>query len=811
MSTSPVSATPAITEPEFTENGRKIFDLRYPRKDEWGNPAESPLETMWRVAQNVAIVNTLYGEASEKWEYRDEEAYPLRSAARAHRWLVENSLIEAMPLSAYYDEEQWLPVALQYLSLLSSLKFLPNSPTWTGAGTPLGNLSACFVLPVADDLGRSRDSIFETMKVAALIQQTGGGNGFDFSSLRPKGALISQSMGKSCGPVGFMKAYDASFRTLQQGGSRRGANMGVLRVDHPDLFEFLDVKTVEGALDQFNISVAITDEFMRAVEKDGDFDLQFDGKVYETVKAKDVWDRLMESAWKLGDPGVIFIDRMNRDATSPKHYSIASVNPCGEQPLPPYGSCNLGSIALNRFVVEGQFDWDDFRKTVHLSVQFLDDVIDANGFVKGVPELAEQAMNERRIGLGVMGLADALMMLGLGYDSTDGQEFVDRLMDTLRYEAMMASIERARDRGPFPWIKDSIYDPKYLKKHGEGAEVDGVTLWKRPASIMGNASTNDWDLLYKALSKWGIRNATTLTIAPTGTISNVSGCEGGSIEPMFSLNYVRIVMQEAENIELPYLSKLFYDNLSLDSSLDVNEVLDAVVANNGSCQGIDAVPQHVQDVFKVAADISTEDHVLMQAICQAYVDSAISKTINAPNSATVEDVGRIYLQAFLEGCKGVTVYRQGSRSLEVLSTANNDPVETTVIDENHWPKLAPVSLPSYVATEGLPTRTFEIETAFGTMQVYVTELRDHPGRPYDVRLQVGKAGNDKTADVEAIGRMASVALRSGVSVEILVDQLEGIGGQSVYGFGPRRVRSAGDGVGKLLRRLYLGEEETPVA
>jgi ribonucleotide reductase alpha subunit len=495
---------------------------------------------------------------------------------------------------------------------------------------------------------------------------------------------------------------------------------------------------------------------------------------------------------------------------------------CGEQSLPPYSNCCLGAIAVNRSIKDGIFDWDDFERTIHLGVQFLDDVVDANRYIPEVPELEQAAMNERRIGLGVMGVADALFELGLAYDGDDGLAFIDQMMEFFRYHAMLASIERAAERGPFLWVENSIYDPRLLSEYGEGAyrhEVNG-RLWSRPKSVASRFGLDtttydfgrphiDWDVVYEGLCEFGIRNACQTTVAPTGATSNYAGLEGSGIEPAFALSYTRKVMQEEENIDLPYLSHSFSKAIGFDP-FGIDE---GVATNGGSCQGIHRVPLEVQRVFKVAGDIDPDHHVYMQAVCQAWIDNAISKTINMPFESTVEDVANIYKLAWELGCKGITVYRQGSRNLEVLTTKTNnlklELVMGQTIEEDAWPVLHPMPMPEYTSSsfqgnpKGLPARVFEVPTPFGNMQVTVTELRSHPGRPFDIRMQIGKAGNDKHADVEAIGRMASIGLRLGVDVADLVDQLEGIGGKTTSGFGPNKIKSVADGLGKLLRSLYI--------
>jgi ribonucleoside-diphosphate reductase alpha chain len=505
---------------------------------------------------------------------------------------------------------------------------------------------------------------------------------------------------------------------------------------------------------------------------------------------------------------------------------LEATNPCGEQWLPPYGSCNLGSIALHHFAswpeggkLRGSFDWERFRQAIVLGTEFLDDVIDANGYVPEVPGLEECAMGERRIGLSCMGLADAMAIMGIRYGSQEGVEFVGQISEFFRYWAMHTSTLRAEKRGPFEWIEDSIYDPELLKSRGEGAEVAEVItmegkplkLWKRPEPLrpyeynFGRPDL-DWEIIYNGLCEYGIRNACTTTWVPTGTTSNVADCEGSGIECFFALTFVRQLFQAAEGVKLNYASGLFREAL-VRAGLE-DDVIQAVVdeiASSGSCQGHPMVPAWVQHAFVVAADLSPEEHIWMQAGAQAFVDNAISKTINMPNDATVQDVADAYKLAFDLGCKGITVYRQGSREVEVLTVGKQDAVE--VVTAQDWPVILPLEIPPVAKVEGLPARVIPVATAFGNVQVTITEHPDHPGRPFDVRLGIGKAGNDKNADVEALGRMISGNTRAGVAVEWIVEQLEDIGGRSISGFGNGKVLSVADGVAKTLKRLYLDTPE----
>lgn len=1151
---------------ELSPNARRIMEMRYSRKDAEGNPTETPEQVVARLAGSVADVTLGYVTGGSV------------KARKAQRDLVYRG----------------------YRDMLDQRLCFPNSPTWTGAGTPLGQLSACFVLPIEDDLGRERAGIFSTLRDAVLIQQTGGGNGFDFSRLRPRDAIVARSMGKASGPVGFLEAYDSTFLTIAQGGSRRGANMAVMRADHPDVRRFIKAKIEEGKIENFNISVAATDDFMGSVLGKEEFDLRHGGRTYETIKAYDLFEEIAEAAWAFGDPGLLFIDRANRDNPCPLRYTYEATNPCltgdaliatpegwrrldtiqvgdpictvlgqgaikeievhentpvyevkfsdggslrataahqfhvrdsrtkfftptrldqmrpgqwvrvakaqlptnqiepsyclsqrdlgfiigvmvgdgscspktldrnqlsicshsdehewndvlvaflekmgysvgrdqaagsnslklvpapsrpfadwyrslslgaalapdkelpeeyinsngafleglldglfstdgsvnlrsnhpqvrfhtaspklaeqvrlillmfgvharvsqsqrkphtmadgreirydrpkfdvvisgesfgrfadqitlshpdkqaklnearlrcnftggnwaaqvvsiepggsetvydlyeplsdtwnaqgyiqrgcGEQWLPPYGSCNLGSIALQRFVRYGSrpasnephrayLDWDALETCIHIAVNFLDDIIDANHYVEGVPELEATAKAERRIGLGYMGIADAMAMLGIRYGSRDGQDFVSQVTEFLRFHAMKASIRRAAERGAFPWIEGSIFDPHILRTHGFGVTVPGMAdnfrTWLAPAPIVEHIRgwgrpALDWNEIDEGLKEYGIRNACVLTYAPTGTISNVADCEGSGIECFFAIVFERKVMESSGSNQvfetLHYASRLFEDAL-IECGFDDERraaIIEQVAAEGGSCQNVGDLPQWVKDSFVTAADLTWEEHIRMQAAAQAWVDNSISKTINMPNHATVDDVKLAYGLAYELGCKGITVYRQGSRSLEVLSAAKKNPageVATQVVPDPQevvttlsWPVITPMAIPRSAEEFGLPTRTFPVKTAFGTLQVYVTEHPDHPGRPFDCRISIGKHGSDKNADVEALARMISISLRAGVDVAAVVDQLKGIGGRSISGFGPNKVFSVADGVGKLLERLYL--------
>ena len=730
----------------LTPNARVVLEKRYLRRGMDGKPIETPEEMFDRIARVVAEPDARYG------------GDPV--AAR----------------EKFYD-------------LLTTLRFFPNSPTFTGAGTPLGQLAACFVLPIIDDMGRDARGIFSTLRAAALIQQTGGGNGFSFSRLRPHGDRVATSAGVASGPVGFLRVYDTAFGEVAQGGTRRGANMAVLRVDHPDIFDFVRCKTSEGAISNFNISVGVTDEFMRAVENDGDFELvnPRDGKVWRTVRARELFDEIVKHAHHNGEPGVLFLDAANRQNPVPHLYDLEATNPCGEQWLGPYENCCLGSINLAPHITpDNKMDWAKLRDAVELSTHFLDNVVDANAYVPAVSELAEAAHRARRIGLGIMGLGDAMYRLGVRYGSREGEEFAGQVMEFVRFHSMKTSIELAKMRGAFPAIKGSLYDPENLKWMPPKPLEPYAREWGRPKL--------DWGEIVTGIKKYGIRNAAQTTVAPTGTIATVAGVEAYGCEPVFALAYTRHVNDNGKDLQLEYVSPLF-ERALIDAGVDepTRQKIFKRVRVTGTCQDVDLVPEKIRDAFVVASDITPEQHVRMQAALQAFVDNSMSKTINFPTAATTEDVEQAYFLAWKLGCKGITVYVAGSREQVVLETR-----------ETSTKKSAPSETPS--AKKPRPRAvhgsTYEIATPLG--KAYVTVNRNGSDQPFEVFCNVGKAGSDTAAVSEAIGRLISLALRlpSPLSpterLQEIVDQLGGIGGGRPMGFGARRVRSLPDGIAQAL-------------
>ena len=760
----------------LSENSHKVLSLRFLRKGSDGKPVETPEEMLWRVAYHVAREETRWGQVPEQ-------------------------------------------VAASFYSLLASKRFLPNSPTFTGAGTPLGQLAACFVLPVSDDMGRKRSGIFQTLRDAALIQQTGGGNGFSFSRLRPKGTIVKSSSGQATGPVGFLRVYDQAFGEVAQGGTRRGANMAVLRVDHPDVEEFINCKTSEDAITNFNISIGITDAFMEAVEKDEGWELRFpdvlaheyldfDGtlaqamrlsvpvKTYRRIRARDLWDQVIQHAHRNGEPGVLFLDTMKRENPLPHLYEIEATNPCGEQSLGPYESCCLGSVNLAEHLdPEGTLEWTKLKETVGLATRFLDDVVDANAFVPEVPELEKAAQASRRIGLGIMGLADLMYHAGLRYGSPGSLALASRVMAFIRYHAMLTSIHLASERHPFPGIAGSIYDPKQLQWQPP-EPLEGVPVEAYPSPPV------DWSKVVAGIRKHGLRNAAQLTVAPTGTLSTVAGCEGYGCEPVFALAYQRHVQEDGRKRALDCSSPMFRNALvkaGLNGS-EIDRVLRHVL-DTGSCQDVSEVPPRVREVFVVAEDVSPEEHVLMQAALQAYVDSSISKTVNLPPTATPEEVGRIFKLAWEKRCKGVTVYVTGSRQEVVLETQATALAKTASPEDGDRPIWSGHKKPR---PEALYGKTYKQDTPFG--KTFVTINGNGEGQPFEVFINTAKAGSEMAAVSEALGRMASYVLRLASPVEPLkrleevYRQLWGIGGARSTGFGKQRVRSLPDAVAQVLAR-----------
>ncbi|HEV2750654.1 MAG TPA: vitamin B12-dependent ribonucleotide reductase [Gemmatimonadales bacterium] len=746
---------------DLSPNAVTVLERRYLVKDDQGRPVERPEDLFWRVARIIAEPERAYG-ASDK--------------------AVEG-------------------LAETFFELMASRAWMPNSPTLMNAGRPLGQLSACFVLPVDDALSNGQSGIYDTLRAMALVHQSGGGTGFSFSRLRPKNDVVRSTMGVASGPVSFMKLYDASTDVVKQGGTRRGANMGILRVDHPDVLEFIACKDDLTQVTNFNISVAVTDAFMKAVEEGAAYDLIHPrtGAVVGQLDARTVFRKIVHGAWKTGEPGVYFIDRANYYNPVPRLGSYEATNPCGEQPLLPYDVCNLGSINLGLFVKDGAVDWDRLRTVVHLCTHFLDNVIDANKYP--LAEIDSLAKRIRRIGLGVMGWADLLVRLGIPYNSEEGVALGRKVMDFVDEESKAASEKLAEQRGVFAEWERSIWGPDATCARGPNGER--VRPLRR------------------------LRNCNLTTVAPTGTISIIAGCSSG-IEPLFAVAFMR----NQAGVLMPDVNEDFVAIAKQEGWY--SDGLMQQIAESGHIH-FDAVPATWQRVFVTAHDVTPEWHIQMQGAFQEFTDSAISKTCNFSNDATEEYVEKIYRYAYKLGCKGVTVYRDGAREMQVLSTGSTaKKVQEQAAASGSATPSSPVAGQGALAeamgriaeleaelartrdrlhdteAENLQRRakrsrpdllkgaTRRVETPLGTMYVNITE--DDKGQPFEVFISLGKAGGALMADVEAIGRLISLALRSGIPLREVYRQLRGISSDRVVGLGPNKVLSVPDAIGIAIEK-----------
>lgn len=737
---------PGLPEPELTENGRKVLERRYLKKDpETGVVAETPAQLFWRVASHVA---------------RAELEYEGGGAERA------------------------LAVASEFYDLMARRRFMPNSPCLMNAGREMGMLSACFVLPVEDSI----EGIFEAIKATALIQKAGGGTGFSFSRLRPQGDLVRSSGGTTEGPLSFIQVFSKATDAIQQGAFRRGANMGILRIDHPDVVEFITFKDDRTRLTNYNVSVAITDRFLEELEQDPE-------TVHEVMNPRtkkwrrlekldeqgnasgefwtvgELWRMIIEHAHSSGEPGVIFIDRIN--ATNPiKNVGlIEATNPCGEQPLHPWDSCNLGSINLG-VLVKGEgadvhFDWDEYKAIIHTTTRFLDDVIEVNRYP--LPQIDNMSKTTRRIGLGVMGFADALYKLGIAYNTEQGVAFGEQVMQVLNDESHVASELLAEERGVFP-------------------------AWEG----------SDWERQGRRL-----RNSYTTTVAPTGTISIIANCSGG-IEPMFSLAFMRQVMKDTKGRptvmrEVNYV----FEQAAKEHGVYSDELIDQII-EQGTLAYVEGIPRELKDIFVTAHDITPYWHMKMQAAFQRHCDASISKTINFPQHATVDDVREIYDMAIREGVKGVTVYRDGCREMQPMALVKSDGKAASapaaaaatasglLIEKGPegLAELKPIRLPEIMSC--LRIRQM---TPFGNMHVKVS-VDPVSEREREVFAQLGKGGDVANSDLEAICRILSLWLRSNGSLDLAVKQLDGIGSSLTVPTKDGRIMSLADGLARALRR-YL--------
>ena len=702
--------------PDLTGNANLVLERRYLSKDREGNILEDADGMFRRVARDLSLADLEYGSTEEE------------------RQATEDKFYHAM----------------------RRLEVLPNSPTLMNAGRELQQLSACFVLPVEDDL----DAIFEQIKHTALIHKSGGGTGFSFSRLRPAGDIVGSTGGVASGPVSFIRAFDTATDVVKQGGTRRGANMAILNVDHPDIMTFIESKKDGKNLNNFNISVAVTTEFMERLRANEDYDLvnPRTGEVTGQLNSRYVFDQIAQMAWHTGDPGVVFLDLINRSNPNPQLGKIESTNPCGEQELLPYESCNLASVNLARMVKHSddgaiEIDWERLARVVKTTVHMLDNVIDRNNYP--LPEIEEMSKKTRRIGLGVMGFSDLLIQLGIGYDSEEGVALAALVMSYVQVATHKASRELTEVRGNFPAWDGSIYSTR-----------------EQPTAMRNSAPT---------------------TIAPTGTISIIAGASSG-IEPLFALSYVRNVMDNTRMVEVnPY-----FEAVAKEEGFYSRELMEEL-SQKGSLSRLDTkfeIPQWVKDVFRTSHDISPEWHVLMQAAFQKYTDNSVSKTINFPHEATVEDVATAYTLAYELGCKGITVYRDGSKEGQVLSTGETDSnaaLEDSGSYQSH--RERPQSMTGV---------TERVNTGHGNM--YVTINFDEQKNPFEVFGNLGKAGGCDSAQLEAISRLVSLALRSRIDPRVVIEQLRGITCCPAWDHGTL-VRSGPDAVALALERHVSSDED----
>ena len=645
-------------------------------------------------------------------------------------------------------------LAAEFYRMMTELEFLPNSPTLMNAGRELGQLSACFVLPVGD----SMEEIFEAIKQTALIHKSGGGTGFSFSRVRPANDVVRSTSGVSSGPLSFMKVFDAATETIKQGGTRRGANMGIMRVDHPDIMDFIMAKRDQTVLTNFNISVGLTEAFMEAVERDGEYDIinPRSQQPQKKMSARKVFDHIVDLAWNNGEPGIIFLDRLNRDNPTPLVGEFEATNPCGEQPLLPYESCNLGSINLvNMLNTKGQIDWDKLRRVVATATRFLDNVIEVNNYP--IPEIDRMTRANRKIGLGVMGWADLLILLGIPYNSDAAVDLGEKVMQFITDEARQASRMLAAERGPFPNFAGSIFDIKGAKP---------------------------------------VRNATCSTIAPTGTISIIANTSSG-IEPLFAVSYVRQVLDKDVLVEVHPI----FERIAKERGFYSPELMKRI-AEHGTIADLTEIPEDIRRIFVTSHDITPQDHIRMQAAFQRHTDNAVSKTVNFCNSATREDVATVYRLAYKQDCKGVTIYRDGSRDMQVLSVGKKDEKapEAAVPMESH--KVGR----KRDRPRALRGATYQMETGCGPL--YVTVNEDNNG-VFELFTTMGKAGGCAASQCEAIGRLVSLAWRSGVQARQAVKQLIGITCHKPAGFGQNRITSCADAVAKAIQLHMLSDDEIP--
>jgi ribonucleoside-diphosphate reductase alpha chain len=708
-------------ELKLTPNAIKVLERRYLRKDQEGKLIETPEQLFTRVAGAIAIADKQYGLS-------DESIKTLSDA---------------------------------FFKMMVNLEFLPNSPCLMNAGKELGQLSACFTLPIED----SMESIFETLKITSLIHKSGGGTGFNFSRLRPKNAVVKTTGGVASGPISFMRVYDAATEAVKQGGTRRGANMGILRVDHPDIMEFITCKENNNHITNFNISVAITDEFMSRLARGEDYDLidPHTHKPVQKINSKEVFNLIVKQAHKNGEPGIIFIDRINQYNPTPKLGLIESTNPCGEQPLLPYESCDLGSINLDQLCRKVgsrcEIDWERLKEVTGLAVHFLDNLIDVNKFP--LPEIEKATKATRKIGLGVMGWASLLIRLSIPYNSEEAVALAEKVMSFILDEANKKSLELGKTKGVFPAFKGSIYDRK-----------DGATR---------------------------MRNATLTTIAPTGTISIIAGPCSSGIEPLFALSYHRSVMDNDKLVEVEPL----FEQVARERGFYSSQLMEKLALGT-SIKEIKEIPEDVRRIFVTSHDIAPEWHVRMQSAFQKYVHNATSKTINFPHEATIEEVRKSYLLAFDSNCKGITIYRDRSREEQVLNVGKPKEKQEAKGMYEIKKEIAPRPRPEVIIGT-----TTKVSTGCGNL--YVTINIDEDGKPFELFTQMGKAGGCAASQLEATGRLVSLAFRANIEVKSIIEQLRNIRCPSPSWEKGQRIFSCADAIARVVERRLINAQTAALA
>ena len=708
-------------ELKLTPNAIKVLERRYLRKDQEGRLIETPEQMFTRVASAIAIADKQYSSSDENIKLLQDE----------------------------------------FFKMMANLEFLPNSPCLMNAGKELGQLSACFTLPIED----SMESIFETLKITSLIHKSGGGTGFNFSRLRPKNAVVKTTGGVASGPISFMRVYDAATEAVKQGGTRRGANMGILRVDHPDIMEFICCKENNNHITNFNISVAITDEFMRRLAKGEDYDLidPHTHKPVQKINSKEVFNLIVKQAHKNGEPGIIFIDRINQYNPTPKLGLIESTNPCGEQPLLPYESCDLGSINLDQMCRKigsrCEINWERLKEVTGLAVHFLDNLIDVNKFP--LPEIEKATKATRKIGLGVMGWASLLIRLSIPYNSEEAVALAEKVMAFILDQANKKSLELGKAKGVFPAFKGSIYDRK-----------DQTTR---------------------------MRNATLTTIAPTGTISIIAGPCSSGIEPLFALSYHRSVMDNDKLVEVEPL----FEQVARERGFYSSQLMEKLALGT-AIKEIKEIPEDVRRIFVTSHDIAPEWHVRMQSAFQKYVHNATSKTINFPHEATIEEVRKSYVLAFDSNCKGITIYRDRSREEQVLNVGKpKDKQEAKGMYEIKK-EIAPRPRPEVIIGT-----TTKVSTGCGNL--YVTINIDEDGKPFELFTQMGKAGGCAASQLEATGRLVSLAFRANIEVKSIIEQLRNIRCPSPSWEKGQRIFSCADAIARVVERRLINAQAAALA